>query len=108
MLTNAGDRTCKIGGFAGVDLTSENGGQVWSLARSSAKYGSITLGPGDSTDFTINLGMTDESEEGSYKPAFAVVTPPNETASLKLEWPWGALVDQRAATHPATFVNPIG
>ncbi|AEM80172.1 DUF4232 domain-containing protein [Streptomyces violaceusniger] len=108
VLTNAGDRPCKIGGFAGVDLTSENGGQVWSLARSSAKYGSITLGPGDSTDFTINLAMTDESEEGSYKPAFAVVTPPNETSSLKLEWPWGALVDQRAATHPATFVNPIG
>lgn len=30
------------------------------------------------------------------------------TSSLKLEWPWGALVDQRAATHPATFVNPTG
>ncbi len=108
VLTNTGDRTCKIGGFPGVDLTSENGGQIWSLARSSAKFGSITLGPGDSTDFTINLAMTDESGEGSYKPAFAVVTPPNETSSLKLEWPWGALVDQRAATHPATFVNPIG
>ncbi|MGW5445103.1 DUF4232 domain-containing protein [Streptomyces asiaticus] len=56
VLTNVGDRTCEIGGFPGVDLKSENGGQVWSLARSSAKYGSITLGPGDSTDFTINLG----------------------------------------------------
>ncbi|MFD7663197.1 DUF4232 domain-containing protein [Streptomyces sp. NPDC059788] len=107
VLTNKSSRTCKIGGFAGVDLTSENGGQRWSLTRSSAKHGSITLGPGDSTDFTVNLGMA-KDDEGSYQPAHAVVTPPNETTSLTLKWPWGPLVHQDGATHPATFVNPIG
>ncbi|UNO42204.1 DUF4232 domain-containing protein [Streptomyces sp. MST-110588] len=108
VLTNKGSRACTIGGFAGVDLTSENGGQRWSLARSSARHGSITLNPGDSTDFTINLALTKGNEEGFYQPAYAVVTPPNETTSLTLKWPWGPLVDQRSATHPATFVNPIG
>ncbi|MER5969643.1 DUF4232 domain-containing protein [Streptomyces sp. NPDC002055] len=108
VLTNKGSRTCVIGGFPGVDLKPGNGGQSWSLARSSAKHGSITLGPRDSTDFTINLGMAEENEEGSWKPAFAVVTPPNETTALTLKWPWGPLVDQQGATHPATFVNPIG
>ncbi|MFI9048291.1 DUF4232 domain-containing protein [Streptomyces sp. NPDC053427] len=107
VLTNKGSRTCKIGGFPGVDLKTENGGGVWSLQRSSAKHGSITLAPGDSTDFTINLALTKE-KKGFWQPAFAVVTPPNETTSLTLDWPWGALVDQRGATHPATFVNPIG
>ncbi|MGG2462790.1 DUF4232 domain-containing protein [Streptomyces sp. RGM 3693] len=107
VLTNKGSRTCKIGGFPGVDLTSENGGERWSLARSSAKHGSITLGPGDSTDFTINVAMTKE-DQGFYQPAWAQITPPNETKSLTIKWPWGTLVDQRAATHPATFVNPIG
>ncbi|MFF2808473.1 DUF4232 domain-containing protein [Streptomyces sp. NPDC058000] len=107
VLTNKGSRTCKIGGFPGVDLTSENGGERWSLARSSAKHGSITLGPGDSTDFTINVAMTKE-DTGFYQPAWADITPPNETKSLTIKWPWGTLVDQRAATHPATFVNPIG
>ncbi|GAB7031461.1 DUF4232 domain-containing protein [Streptomyces sp. NPDC021749] len=107
VLTNKGSRACRIGGFAGVDLKSENGGERWSLARSSAKHGSITLGPGDSTDFTINLLMTKE-DEGFYQPAFADITPPNETTSLTIKWPWGTLVDQRAATHPGTFVNPIG
>ncbi|MCX5448241.1 MULTISPECIES: DUF4232 domain-containing protein [Streptomyces] len=107
VLTNKGSSTCKIGGFPGVDLKSENGGERWSLARSSKKFSSITLKPGDSTDFTINLALTKE-EKGFYQPAFAVVTPPNETTALTLKWPWGTLVDQRSATHPATFVNPIG
>ncbi|KOT85345.1 flagellar motor protein MotB [Streptomyces rimosus subsp. rimosus] len=76
--------------------------------RSSAKHGSITLGPGDSTDFTLNLGMAKENDEGSWKPATVAVTPPNETTALTLKWPWGPLVHQDGATHPATFVNPIG
>ncbi|MEE4420702.1 DUF4232 domain-containing protein [Streptomyces bugieae] len=108
VLTNKGSRACVIGGFPGVDLKSENGGQRWSLARSSAKHGSITLGPGDSTDFTINLAMAKKDEEHSWMPAFVAVTPPNETTALTLKWPWGPLVDQTGATHPATFVNPIG
>lgn len=108
VLTNTSGRTCKIGGFAGVDLKPDAGGQSWSLARSSAKHGSIVLGPGDSTDFTINLGMAEENAEGSWKPATVAVTPPNETTALTLKWPWGPLVHQDGATHPATFVNPIG
>ncbi|MGP8303654.1 DUF4232 domain-containing protein [Streptomyces inhibens] len=107
VLTNKGSRSCKIGGFPGVDLKTENGGGVWSLRRSTAKHGSITLKPGDSTDFTINLALT-KAEKGFWMPAFAVITPPNETTALTLDWPWDALVDQRGATHPATFVNPIG
>ncbi|OKH99785.1 flagellar motor protein MotB [Streptomyces sp. CB02923] len=108
VLTNKGSRSCKIGGFAGVDLKPDAGGPGWSLARSSAKHGSITLAPGDSTDFTINLALAKENEEGSWKPATVAVTPPNETTSLTLKWPWGPLVHQDGATHPATFVNPIG
>ncbi|MCC3769126.1 DUF4232 domain-containing protein [Streptomyces sp. UNOC14_S4] len=108
VLTNKGNRDCTIGGFPGVDLKSENGGQVWSLLRSSAKHGSITLGPGDSTDFTISLGMAQKNEEHTWMPASVAVTPPNETTALTVKWPWGPLVDQTGATHPATFVNPIG
>ncbi|GAA2681857.1 DUF4232 domain-containing protein [Streptomyces lunalinharesii] len=106
-LVNKGSRACKIGGFPGVDLTSINGGERWSLVRSSAKFSSITLAPGDSTDVVLNVAMTKENE-GFYQPAWVEITPPNETTSLKVEWPWGTLLDQRGATHPATFVNPIG
>ncbi|MFC9241100.1 DUF4232 domain-containing protein [Streptomyces decoyicus] len=107
VLTNKGGSTCKIGGFPGVDLKSENG-QSWSLRRSSAKHTSITLAPGDSTDFTLNLALAKSDEAHPWMPASVTVTPPNETTSLTLKWPWGPLVDQTGATHPATFVNPIG
>ncbi|KAA6214479.1 DUF4232 domain-containing protein [Streptomyces albofaciens JCM 4342] len=108
VLTNKSHRTCKIGGFAGVDLQPDAGGPSWSLARSAAKHGTTTLAPGDSTDFTVNLGMAKENDEGSWKPATVAVTPPNETTPLTLKWPWGPLIHQDGATHPATFVNPIG
>ncbi|MFF3271816.1 DUF4232 domain-containing protein [Streptomyces chrestomyceticus] len=108
VLTNKGSRSCKIGGFAGIDLRPDAGGPGWSLVRSSAQHGSITLAPGESTDFTLNLGMAKENAEDSWLPRTVAVTPPDETTSLTLKWPWGPLVDQRGATHPATFVNPIG
>lgn len=108
VLTNKGSRSCKIGGFAGIDLKPDAGGPGWSLARSSAKHASLTLAPGESTDFTLNLGLAKENAEDSWLPRTVTVTPPNETTSLTLKWPWGPLVDQRGATHPATFVNPIG
>lgn len=108
VLTNTTGTSCKIGGFPGVDLNTEHGSADWSLQRSSTKYSSITLGPGDSTDFTINLALAAEDDEDSWTPAYAVITPPNQTKSITLDWPWGGLVDQRGATRPATFVNPIG
>ncbi|WP_069873540.1 DUF4232 domain-containing protein [Streptomyces malaysiensis] len=109
VLTNKGSYSCKLGGFPGVDLTSVNGGQRWSLVRSSQKWSSMEVEAGQSTEFTLNLAFTKE-EEGFYQPAWVEITPPNETEALKIEWPWegDTLVDQRGATHPGTFVNPIG
>ncbi|MFE9069330.1 DUF4232 domain-containing protein [Streptomyces violaceusniger] len=109
VLMNKGSYSCKLGGFPGVDLTSINGGERWSLARSSQKWSSVEVEAGQSTEFTLNLAFTKE-EEGFYQPAWVEITPPNETKALKIEWPWESdtLVDQRGATHPGTFVNPIG
>ncbi|MEV5592343.1 DUF4232 domain-containing protein [Streptomyces sp. NPDC052496] len=77
-LTNTGSRTCKIGGFPGITLQPDADGPVRSLAHSSAKHGSITLQPGDSTDFTINLSLARENEEDFGKPATVTATPPDE------------------------------
>ncbi|AGP59452.1 DUF4232 domain-containing protein [Streptomyces rapamycinicus] len=109
VLMNKGSYSCKLGGFPGVDLTSINGGERWSLARSSQKWSSVEVEAGQSTEFTLNLAFTKE-DEGFYQPAWVEITPPNETKALKIEWPWetDTLVDQRSATHPGTFVNPIG
>ncbi|KAK1181078.1 DUF4232 domain-containing protein [Streptomyces sp. NBS 14/10] len=109
VLMNKGTSSCRIGGFPGVDLTSINGGERWSLARSSQKWTSVNVEAGQQTEFTLNLAFTKE-DQGFYQPAWVEITPPNETKSLKIEWPWEneSLVDQRSASHPATFVNPVG
>ncbi|MFI0819762.1 DUF4232 domain-containing protein [Streptomyces sp. NPDC021098] len=108
-LINKGTSSCKLNGFPGVDLTSVNGGERWSLTRSSQKPSPVEVAAGQSTEFTLNLAFTKE-EEGFYQPAWVEITPPNETKALKIEWPWesDSLVDQRSATRPGTFVNPIG
>ncbi|GAA2331984.1 DUF4232 domain-containing protein [Streptomyces violaceusniger] len=109
VLMNKGSYSCRIGGFPGVDLTSMNGDERWSLVRSSQKWSPVEVEAGQSTEFTLNLAFTGE-QEGLYQPAWVEITPPDETKALKIEWPWetGTLVDQRSATHPGTFVNPIG
>jgi hypothetical protein len=100
---NRSGHTCLAGGFPGVDL---NGGSTnWSLARKSAHYSPIALHPGDTTDFKITF---QPEPKGKWTPRTVTVTPPNETTSATLAWPWGPVLLQDGATHPVTYVGPIG
>lgn len=100
---NSGRSACAIGGFPGVDLT---GGTVtWSLIRSSRSYSPLTLQPGRTTDFRITFLP---EPGGKWTPRRVTVTPPDETTSKKLVWPWGPVLLQDGATHPGTYVGPIG
>lgn len=102
-VTNHSGHACLVGGFAGVDL---NGGSTnWSLPRSSTHYSSIKLDSGDTTDFQITFMP---QPGGSWTPKSVTVTPPNETTSATLTWPWGPVLLQDGATHPGSFVGPIG
>ncbi|MGW3568822.1 DUF4232 domain-containing protein, partial [Streptomyces sp. NPDC000941] len=62
VLMNKGTSSCRIGGFPGVDLTSINGGERWSLARSSQKWSSLEVEAGQQTEFTLNLAFTKEDQ----------------------------------------------
>jgi hypothetical protein len=100
---NRSGHTCLAGGFPGLDL---NGGSTkWPLARKSARYSPITLHPGDTTDFQITFLP---EPKGKWTPQTVTVTPPNETTSVTLAWPWGPVLLQDGATHPGTYVGPIG
>jgi len=100
---NRSGHNCVVGGFPGLDL---NGGSTnWPLARTSAHYSAITLSPGDTTDFQITF---QPEPDGDWTPQTVTVTPPNETTSVTLSWPWGPVLLQDGATHPVTYVGPIG
>ncbi|NEA45322.1 DUF4232 domain-containing protein [Streptomyces sp. SID10815] len=110
--TNRSKRTCTLSGFAGVDMIgAQKTDGTWSLARSAKKPETIPLGPGDTVDFSITLlpvaASTPQKEK--FVPARFLVTPPNETAHFTLKWPFGGqILKQDGATHPATYLDPVG
>jgi hypothetical protein len=106
MLQNKSSRTCTLQGFPGVDL--KGGGTTWSLARSNASATKFSLAPGDSTQFMITFLPWTKDGGTVFKPTSVVVTPPNETTSTTIAWPWGSVLLQDGATHPGTYTGPIG
>lgn len=109
ILKNTSGHTCSMHGFPGVDLV--NSGIQWPLERSSQQPVTITLHPGDSTQFTVHfLPWSAEGNVASndFAATTLVITPPNETTSYDLPWRWGHVLLQDGATHPGTFVGPIG
>ncbi|MFE2377922.1 DUF4232 domain-containing protein [Streptomyces sp. NPDC059398] len=110
-LTNRGDRTCTLHGFPGVRLVSKTG-EAWDLRRSSDTPSTMTLRPGESTasvSITLLAIPADSKDTKPFVPSKVLITPPNETTHVTLDWPYGgAILDQSGATHPGTFVSPIG
>ncbi|MFI1069607.1 DUF4232 domain-containing protein [Streptomyces puniciscabiei] len=110
--TNRSKHTCTLSGFAGVDMIgAQKTDGTWSLARSSKKPEKITLGQGDTVDFSITLlpVAKSTSQKEKFVPAKFLVTPPNETTHFTLKWPFGGqILKQDGATHPGTYVNPVG
>ncbi|MFJ4437272.1 DUF4232 domain-containing protein [Streptomyces sp. NPDC088923] len=108
-LTNHSKRTCTLKGFPGVQLVSAKG-ERWDLPRSNARADTMTLKPGDDTahiKFTI-MPETDPDAR-VFVPQDVVMTLPDETKQVTLPWEFGGgILDQSGATHPGTFVDPIG
>jgi hypothetical protein len=110
--TNKSKRTCTLSGFAGVDMIGKQKTDgTWSLVRSSKKSTKFTLKKGDTVDFSITLLPVAKSTPTKEKfvPETFLVTPPNEKTHFTLKWPFGGqILKQDGATHPATYLNPIG
>lgn len=107
LMHNKGARTCTLEGFPGVDLKSAGG--TWSLTRSNEKAQKFTLTPGGpDVQFAITFIAWTKGSGEEFKPTGLVVTPPDETTSVTLRWPWGSVLRQDGATHPGTYVGPVG
>ncbi|WP_406340850.1 DUF4232 domain-containing protein [Streptomyces sp. NBC_00648] len=105
-LTNKGAKSCVMTGYPGVDLA---GPLTWSLARQTAvKPHRVTVRPGATTTFNIFYLPYAQGSGDEFKPTRIVVTPPGETHSHTLPWPVGSILLQDAATHPGTYVSPVG
>ncbi|MFD4502808.1 DUF4232 domain-containing protein [Streptomyces sp. NPDC058457] len=104
--TNKSGHSCTMYGFPGVDLV--NSGQKWSLPRTNATPKRVTLANGASTNFAITFLVPAQGDSSDFTPTTVVVTAPNQRTSFDLPWHGGAVVLQDGATHPGSFIGPVG
>jgi hypothetical protein len=87
-MVNRGSATCSATGFAGVDIKDADNTSN-PIERGHAQPRITTLKPGDAAVF--NLAYTiDNSGDSLTSPTNILVTPPNETHSVTLDWPAAA------------------
>lgn len=111
--TNTSGHTCTMYGFGGVDLHGPQDptyGSVYSLPRRQAAPLKVTLAPGGHAHVTITylLNRGQAARSRPWRPTYLLVTPPDETTSLRVAWTTGdAVVRQDGATHPGTYISPV-
>ncbi|MYT20350.1 DUF4232 domain-containing protein [Streptomyces sp. SID7760] len=104
-LKNRGSRECSISGYAGVDLKTNSGSL--SAKRTGQQSGPGVLKPGRSVSFGINYPLNTSGGSG-VRVTGLVVTPPDETKSVSLEWPGAATLPVTEGGGSPVKVGPIG
>ncbi|NEB75549.1 DUF4232 domain-containing protein [Streptomyces sp. SID14478] len=87
-MINRGSTTCSATGFAGVDIKDEDHTSS-PIERGPAQPRVTTLKPGDAAVFDLAYPI-DHTGKSLASPTDIIVTPPNETHSVTLDWPAGA------------------
>jgi hypothetical protein len=105
ILTNISPQSCTLQGYPGVDLVGPDG-PTYNLPRQSGDPQPLTLAPGMSASSRLTFLPT----PNGWVPATIVVTPPDSTTQLQAPWiPGGiAVLRQDGATHPGTYIGPLG
>ncbi|MEU6659949.1 DUF4232 domain-containing protein [Streptomyces sp. NPDC046821] len=115
-MKNTSDHACVLNGFPGVtfvggkkkDPADNTGKTDWALPRSGDKAEPVTLQPGKQawTPLTF-LSENEDGDKDGWYPKQVEITPPNETRSVTLDWPWGNILLQDGASRSGTYVHPV-
>ncbi|MEV7190631.1 DUF4232 domain-containing protein [Streptomyces sp. NPDC093510] len=106
---NGGGRDCTINGYAGVDLKAASGDTL-SVNRNGEKATPSVIKDGESAAFNITFPVNNSGGSG-VRIAKILVTPPNETKTVTIDWPAGSLpVDNpdAPAGGPKLSISPVG
>ncbi|MFI0815771.1 DUF4232 domain-containing protein [Streptomyces sp. NPDC021098] len=104
-LKNGGGRDCSLSGYAGVDLKTDSGSL--SAKRTGEKATPSVLKDGKSVSFGVNYPLNDSGGSG-IRVTGLVVTPPDETKSVTLDWPGAATLPVTDGSGSPVKVGPIG
>lgn len=103
---NGGGRDCTIKGYAGVDLTASTGDTL-SVERNGEQAVPGVLKDGESAAFNITFPYNNTGGSGVGITSL-VVTPPNETKHVTLDWPAGTLPVSDDESAVKLEINPVG
>ncbi|MEU1081539.1 DUF4232 domain-containing protein [Streptomyces sp. NPDC005908] len=103
--TNGGGRDCALTGYAGVDLKT-NAGSL-SADRTGEEAPSVVLEDGDTVSFAVTYPVNDSGGSG-VRVTGLVVTPPDRTKSVTLDWPSGSSLPVTDGSGTPVKVGPIG
>ncbi|MEW2001012.1 DUF4232 domain-containing protein [Streptomyces coelicoflavus] len=104
-LKNGGGRDCTLEGYAGVDLKTNAG--TLSAKRTGEQAPTVVLADGDTVTFGITYPVNDTGGSG-VRITGLVVTPPNETKSVTLDWPGAASLPVTDGSGTPVQVGPMG
>ncbi|NUU24157.1 MAG: DUF4232 domain-containing protein [Streptomycetaceae bacterium] len=96
---------CSLSGYAGVNLKTDAGDI--SAERTGQEPVSMTLKGGKSVSFGINYPVEPMGEATGLRITGLVVTPPDETKSVTLNWPGAGRLPVKSGGAPVK-VGPIG
>ncbi|MFJ7967807.1 DUF4232 domain-containing protein [Streptomyces sp. NPDC096324] len=102
---NGGGRDCSISGYAGVDLKTGSG--TVSAKRTGAAPGHSILKNGQSIAFAVTYPLNKSGGSG-VRITGLLVTPPNETKTVTLDWPGAATLPVTDGSGDPVKVGPIG
>ncbi|MYR93456.1 MULTISPECIES: DUF4232 domain-containing protein [unclassified Streptomyces] len=104
-LKNRGGKDCTLSAYAGVDLKT-NAGPL-SAKRTGEQAGPFVLKDGKTVYFGISYPLNSSGGSG-VRIAGLVVTPPDETESVTLNWPGAATLPVTDGSGSPVEVGPIG
>ncbi|MFF1690957.1 MULTISPECIES: DUF4232 domain-containing protein [unclassified Streptomyces] len=102
---NGGGRDCTLAAYAGVDLKTNQG--ELSAKRTGQAASPMVLKDGKSVSFGISYPLNKSGGSG-VRITGLVVTPPNETKSVTLDWPGAATLPVTDGSGSPVQVGPIG
>lgn len=102
---NEGGRDCSLVGYAGVDLKTNSG--TVSAERTGEEAETVILKDGESVSFAVSYPINNSGGSG-VKITSLVVTPPNETKSVTLDWPGSASLPVTDGSGSSVKVGPMG
>ncbi|MFE5026378.1 DUF4232 domain-containing protein [Streptomyces sp. NPDC056656] len=104
-LKNGGGHPCALAGYAGVDLKTAQG--VVSAKRTGETADTVVLKDGEMVAFGVNYPLNTSGGSG-VRVTGLVVTPPDETKSVTLDWPGAATLPVTDGSGSSVKVGPMG